>query len=103
MVLLVLCLQWTAPLWTLTHADRLLTYPWQLALLAMPLIAALAGSAVALTPSLSRAPVWLALAAATLISSAPYLTADFTQVTPPRTPVAVLGAHNDLVVLQGAR
>ncbi len=98
-VLLALCLDIAAPLWTLAHADRLLTYPWQLALLATPLVAALAGSVVALTPSLQRAPVWLALAAATLIGSAPALTPNFTQVVPPRSPVAVLGARNDLVVL----
>ncbi len=89
----------SAPVWALTRADRLLTYPWQAALLALPLIAALAGSVVSLLPWLQRAPVWLALAAATLIGSAPYMTADFTQVTPPRAPVAVFGADNDVVVL----
>jgi hypothetical protein len=98
-VALALGLGVAAPLWALTRGDRLLTYPWQVTLLAMPLVAALAGSAVTLLPWLQRAALWLALAAAMLLSSAPYLTAGFTQVTPPRAPVAVFGADNDLVVL----
>jgi hypothetical protein len=39
------------------------------------------------------------LAALALLGSYGYLTADFTQVTPPSTPVAVIGANQELVLL----
>jgi hypothetical protein len=100
LILLALSLGWAAPLWRWSGAERLLTYPWQIALLAAPLLAMTAGSLPALNDSLARAPLWTALAALALLGSYGSLTADFTQVTPPATPVAVIGANQELVLLE---
>jgi hypothetical protein len=99
-ILVLLCLPISEPLWTATGADRLLTYPWQLLLLAGPLLAALAGSLPSLNLGLARAPLWASLVAAVMLSSYPYLRADFTQVRPPAAPVATFGADNQIVLLQ---
>ena len=98
-VILLLTLTWAAPLWSLTRADRLLTYPWQLLLLASPLFAVTAGSLPALNQNLGRSAVWVALVGVVLLSSLPYLHADYTQVEPPRSPVATFGRQPDLVLL----
>jgi hypothetical protein len=99
LILFALSLSWAAPLWHWSGAERLLTYPWQLVLLASPLLAMTAGSLSALNDDLARAPLWTALAALALLGSYGHLTADFTQVTPPATPVAVIGANQELVLL----
>jgi hypothetical protein len=96
---LLLSLPLAAPLWELTRADRLLTYPWQLFLLASPLFAVTAGSLPALNQHLQRTPLWLALVGLALLSSYPYLHADYTQVQPPRAPVATFGMKPDLLLL----
>jgi hypothetical protein len=96
-IILLLVLPWAAPLWSLTRVERLLTYPWQLLLVASPLFAALAGSLPALNKSLERVP--LSLVGVALLSGYPYLHADFTQVDPPRAPVATFGMNPDLVLL----
>jgi hypothetical protein len=98
-VLLLLSLQFTAPLWSLTGAARLLTYPWQLLLLACPLFAVAAGSLPAINPQLQRTPLWLALVGVTLLSSYGYLHADYTEVMPPDSPVATFGQNPDFVLL----
>ncbi|MCC6457447.1 MAG: hypothetical protein IT328_21000 [Caldilineaceae bacterium] len=99
-IVLLLSLTIAAPLWSLTGAGRLLTYPWQLLLLACPLLAVTAGSLPALNPHLQRAPLWLTLVGLVMLSSYPYLSADYTQVTPPAAPVATFGQHPDLVLLE---
>jgi hypothetical protein len=99
-IILLLSLTVAAPLWALTGASRLLTYPWQLLLLACPLLAVTAGSLPALNPHLQRAPLWLTLVGLVLLSSYPYLSADYTQVIPPATPIATFGQHPDLVLLK---
>lgn len=96
--LVLLVLPASAPLWAGTHADRLLTYPWQLLVLAAPLLAVTAGALPALLSSLATPVYWAALAAAVVLASYPYLTAEFTTVEPPRQPVAVLG-NNQLAIL----
>lgn len=100
LLLLALSLDLSALIWRWSGAHRLLTYPWQIALLALPLLALLAGSVPALSPPLRQAPFWTVLVGLTLLGSLPYLTADFTQVTPPPRPLAVMGAHNDLAILE---
>ena len=55
LLLVALSLAWSAPLWQLSGADRLLTYPWQILLLAAPLLAAAAGSLPVLLPDLAQA------------------------------------------------
>ena len=52
LLLIVLVLPVSTPIWMMSRADRLLTYPWQLLLLAGPLMAAIAGSLPALNESL---------------------------------------------------
>jgi hypothetical protein len=77
----------------------LLTYPWQLLLLASPLFAVTAGSLPSLNQNLGRAPLWIAVVGIVLLSSLPYLHADYTQVEPPSSPVATFGRQPDLVLL----
>lgn len=98
-LLLGLSLNVSAAIWHWTGAYRLLTYPWQVALLAAPLLALLAGSVPALSAPLRRAPFWSVLVGLTLLSSYPYLAVEGTQVTPPDSPIAIVGAHHDLAIL----
>ncbi|MEZ4731638.1 MAG: hypothetical protein R3E79_31350 [Caldilineaceae bacterium] len=88
----------SASLWLWSGAHRLLTYPWQLLLLATPLLAVTAGALVVADEQLSQPPYWVALLLLALWGSSPYLTADFTRYQPPAKPVAVLGNH-EIVVL----
>ena len=99
-IILLLSLQIAAPLWSLTGAQRLLTYPWQLILLASPFLAVTAGTLPALNPLLQRSPLWLTLVGLVLLSSYPYLHADYTQFNPPDMPVATFGQRPDLVLLE---
>ncbi|MCB9138008.1 MAG: hypothetical protein H6642_06660 [Caldilineaceae bacterium] len=99
-IILFLTLTPAAPLWRITGAHRLLTYPWQLTLLAGPFLIALAGSLPALLPSFGRVPYWPALIGVAILASYPYLTADFTQYPPPDRPYATLGARNEIVLLE---
>ena len=87
-------------LWQFTNGDRLLTYPWQVLLPALPFLAALSGSLPTLVSPLARYDYWGVLAGLVLLSSSPYLTAKFTAYTPPEAPVAVFGANADLVLLE---
>lgn len=100
LILLLLSLGASAPLWHWTGAERLLTYPWQILLPAAPLLALLAGSVPALSPALQRGPLWAVLVGLALLSSYPLLTVEGTQVTPPERPSAIVGAHPDLAILE---
>lgn len=95
---ILLSLNVSAFAWRITGADRLLTYPWQIVLPAAPFLAAAAGSLPALDLRLRQSALWPALLVLALLSSAPYLTAAFTQAQPPLALAAVFGA-NDLVLL----
>jgi hypothetical protein len=99
-VVLLLTLNPSAFFWRISGADRLLTYPWQITLLAMPFAAALMASVPALLPQLGRAPYWPILMGITLLASVPYLTTDFTQYAPPDRPYATLGMRNEIVLLE---
>lgn len=99
LLIVLLTLPIAASLWSLTGAQRLLTYPWQLLLLASPFLAVAAGSLPALNHHLQRAPIWLTLVGLALLSSTPYLHADYTQVSPPNMPVATFGQNPDLALL----
>ncbi len=99
LILAALSLNGSAPLWRITHAHRLFTYPWQPLLLAGPLWAAAAGSLPALNLSLRKPLLWTALAGMVVLASYPYLTAKFTQVEPPATPRAVFGGNHEIVLL----
>ena len=89
----------SAWLWQITGAHRLLTYPWQVTLLAAPLLAVTAGSIAAHGRPPAAMPYWAVLVAVAVLGSAPYLTTRFTQAQPPLRPVAVVGSQGDLVLL----
>lgn len=99
-ILLFLTLGPAAFLWRISGAHGLLTWPWQILLPGLPFLALLGGSLPALHPQLACRGYWAALLALALMSSYPYLRADFTQYTPPRQPVAVFGAGMDIVLLE---
>ncbi len=96
---LLLTLRITAPLWAISHADRLLTYPGQILLPILPFLAAVAGSLPALLPVLARRSYWAVLLAVTVLASLPYVTPTFTQFPVPDVPVAVFGDQIDIVLL----
>lgn len=102
LVLVLLSLPIGAPLWQITGAERLLTYPWQILLLATPLFAVTAGSLPTVSPALQRAPVWLALAGVVILASYPLLTTRYTQVSAPQPPVTVFGQRPDLLIVDTA-
>ena len=98
LLLVFLALSWSAPLWQISGAERLLTYPWQVLLLAAPLLAAAAGSLPVLLPDLAGPAYWTVLVTLTVLASYPYLAPTYTTVQPPSEPVALLGT-NQLAVL----
>jgi len=99
LVMISLSLGWSAPLWQWTGASALLTYPWQIMLLAGPLLALTVGALPALNADLRSAPYWAALVALVVIGNYRYVTSDFTQTPARETPVAVFGPAHNLVVL----
>lgn len=99
LLLAFLSLNVSAPLWRLTGAGRLLTYPWQMLLLTAPLLAVSAGIVPMLIPTLQRAPLWLSLAGVVMLAGYPQLTTRYTQVEPPRLPAGVFGQRPDLLFL----
>ncbi len=99
LLLTIATLPFSAPIWQWSHADRLLTYPWQLLLLTLPLWAMTAGALPTVHPFFRQPPVWLVLVVVVVLSSYPYLTANFTQVPAPPTPVAIFGEQNEIVIL----
>jgi hypothetical protein len=97
---LLLALPISAWFWQLTGATRLVTYPWQILLVAAPFFALLGGCLPALQPVLAQTRFWTVLATLVVVGSYPYLQADFTQVTPPERPVAIFGTANEIVILE---
>jgi hypothetical protein len=95
-----LSLAWSAPLWSLSGGERLLTYPWQALLITAPFAAALAGSLPALSPDLSRTPLWASLLGIALLGAMPHLLPDFTGYRPPAQPVAVYGEPVKILLLE---
>jgi len=98
-VLLALCTPFSEGLWRWSAGARLLTYPWQLVVVALPLLAVTAGALPALQDAFRQTPYWLAMLILTLASSAPYLHAEYTQFSPPSSPIAFFGAQDNLVIL----
>ena len=98
LLIILLSLPVSALLWQVSRAERLLTYPWQILLLAAPLLAVIAGALPALLPDFSAPPYWVALAAVVVLASYPYLEPAYTAVQPPAKPLAMLG-DNQLAVL----
>jgi hypothetical protein len=88
-VLVLLTLPPLAFVWRFTGFDALLTYPWQVLVLAGPPLAFLAGSTVRLDERLAALPAWGGLVALAILASSPYLAPHFTQVDPGPEPVAL--------------
>lgn len=99
-LLLLLTLSPSGVFWRLSGGDRLLTWPWQALLPALPFLALLGGSLPALNRGFACRGYWAALLALALISSYPYLSPDFTRYTPPGAPVAVYGERGELALLE---
>lgn len=90
LIIALLTLPPAAPLWRLSGAQGLLTYPWQiLALTGLPL-AFLAGSVVRLEPRLSELPALAGLTALVVLASYSTLAPRFTRIDPGLAPVAIL-------------
>jgi hypothetical protein len=86
--------------WSLTGAERLLTYPGQVLLPVLPFLAATAGSLPMLSPALAHRSYWTALLAVVILSSFTYLMPSYTTYQPPELPTAVFGEGVDLVLLE---
>ena len=84
--------------WQWTNAERLLTYPWQILLPALPFVTVTAALLPVLQPRLQQTPYWSALLVITVLSSYPLLTTQFTRYQPPVTPAAILGNY-EIVIL----
>jgi hypothetical protein len=102
LLLIVLSLPVSSPLWRLSGANRLFTYPWQIMLLAGPLLAVLAGSLPVTMPHLGKPLLWTVLIGLVVLGSLSYLTTEFTQVEPPDSPVALFGDGPHVALLDAA-
>lgn len=100
-VLAALTLGWSAPLWQLSGASRLLNYPWQLLTIVGPWVSLAAGAASDRLPLLrawSRAGILTGLV---VVASYPYLDVKFAPPPPAPQPVAIFGENQ--IVLVDAR
>lgn len=95
----LLSLSISAPLWQWTRAEQVLTYPWQVTLLAMPLLALTAGALPTLNREFATPFLWAALISLVIVSSYSYLDTDFTLFPAPERPVATIGSQQNLVIL----
>jgi hypothetical protein len=99
-IAVLLSLGISAPLWSITGAQRLLTYPGQILLPVLPFLAATAGSLPLLSPALGGRTYWATLLAVVIVASFPYLMPTFTSYQPPALPIAVFGGGAELVLLE---
>ncbi|MBX2998163.1 MAG: hypothetical protein KF893_06585 [Caldilineaceae bacterium] len=99
-IAILLSLGISAPLWSVSGAARLFTYPGQILLPVLPFLAATAGSLPLLSPALGERSYWATLLAVVILASFPYLLPTFTRYQPPTLPVAVYGERADLVLLE---
>ncbi len=96
----LLSLAISEPIWRLTRGQRLLTYPWQVLIFTAPFLALMAGSLPRLRPRLRCAGYWSGLLLLVLLSSYTYLAPNFVNYRPPARPAAILGPHNDILLLE---
>ncbi|MEM7131358.1 MAG: hypothetical protein AAF702_33905 [Chloroflexota bacterium] len=99
-LLTLLSLELSNPLWQWSQAHRLLTYPWQILLIASLPLAVLAGAMVFLLPALQNPAYWAGTLAIVVLSSHPYLTTQFTDYQPNERPIAVYGARQEVLLLE---
>ncbi|MFN8444606.1 MAG: hypothetical protein U0175_27725 [Caldilineaceae bacterium] len=98
LILILLSLDFSIPVWQLLKADRLLLYPWQILLLAAPLLVVFAAALPTLLPEFGEFPLWSGLMLLTLAFNYNLLTTTFTALEPPLQPLATVG-DNQLVIL----
>ena len=91
-VLILLTTTLARPLWNWGPLAATLSYPWQLYALVGPLLALLGGGLLVVERRMAVLPVWAAAVALVVLSSYPYLTPRFTQVTPDPAAPAIFGA-----------
>jgi hypothetical protein len=103
LVLILLTTTLARPLWRMELLAATLTYPWQLFALVGPLLALLAGAAVAVERRLAVLPLWAAAVALVVLSSYAYLAPRFTQVTPDTTAPEILGANQVTLLNAGVQ
>ncbi len=96
--LAALTFSWAAPLWQLSGASRLLSYPWQLLTLAAPWVSLAAGAASDRLPPLRAWPRASVLVGLVIVASYPYLDVKFTPPPPAPQPVAILGENQIALV-----
>ena len=93
----LLMLPWSAFLWQWSQAARLLTYPWQLLVLTVPLWAVAAGALSTTDHLFRQTPLWIVLLSAVVLNSYPYLRAEHTSITAPEKPFATIGEDVNIV------
>lgn len=98
-IICLLSLSISAPFWQWTRAEQLLTYPWQVTLLAMPFLALTAGALPTLNREFATPFLWATLITLVILGSYSYLTTDFTLFPAPERPVATIGPQQNLVIL----
>lgn len=98
---LVACLLATSAstlFWEASHADRLLTYPWQVLLVVAPLQAVLIGMMPIVISELETPVYWSVLAAIIVLASLSHLAPAYTQTHVAMRPVAILGENQILIL-----
>lgn len=103
LILILLTTTLARPLWGIDLLAATVTYPWQLYALVGPLLALLAGAAVAVERRLAVLPVWAAAVALVVLSSYAYLAPRFTQVTPDPAAPAIMGANQVTLLNSGVQ
>lgn len=98
-IVLVMSTSLSAFIWRLSGAQALVTFPWQLWLLALPFASAIGGALLRMAPGLERRTLWSALLLLLLIASIPSLRPAFTLYTPSQTPLALFGDPPILLLL----
>ncbi len=94
----VLVLGASEPLWRLSRAEALLTYPWQVLVVVAPLLVTPLALLPLIFEELAEAAYWIALTALVVLASLGATLPDYTQVRPTARPVAIFG-DNEILVL----
>ncbi|MFO7632988.1 MAG: hypothetical protein R6W76_10625 [Caldilinea sp.] len=94
----VLALAASEPVWRLTRAEQMFTYPWQILLVVAPFLVAPLGALPVVFSELELVAYWATLVALVVLASLGATMPDYTQVRPSTRPVAVFG-DNQIVIL----
>lgn len=97
-IAVVLSLSVSEPLWRLTRAEHLLSYPWQMLLVIAPLAVAPLAFLPLLFEEMEAPAYWIALMALIVLGSLGATLPDYTQVRPAARPVALFGDNQILLL-----